>query len=185
MLPATCSVTRKRLNIKHLAKIRVVVFATLKTPKTLVYSRLRAAPNVRAHLSSIIFTLLPATPRSTCHSTFASVTPRSHRSLHAPTSHFTLPPVTPRSHQSLHARICHSTLPPASPLSPLHAHRRYPHVHIEVQPELGIAPWLQLDFVDVRHSGERPLGCFPVPAFESLFNRTERSSCECGSGAAE
>lgn len=137
----------------------------------------------RAHLSSIIFTLLPATPRS-------------HQSLHASISHSTLPPVTPRSHLPLYVRICHFTLlpatprsylslPPASPLSHLHAYRRYPHAHIEAQPELGIAPWLQLDFVDIRHSGERPLGCFPVPAFESLFNRTERRSCECGSGAAE
>lgn len=139
MLPATCSVTRKRLNIKHLAKIRVVVFATLKTPKTLMHSWLCAAPNV---------------PRSPL--------------LH----HF-------------HTLAYHSTFPPASPLCPLHAHRRYPHAHIEAQPELGIAPWLQLDFVDIRHSGERPLGCFPVPAFESLFNRTERRSCECRSGAAE
>ena len=157
----------------------------------------------RAHLSSIMFTLLPATPRScqplhvpASHSTFPPVTPRSHLSLHAPTSHSMLPPVTPRSRQSLHVPASHSTLPPvtlhshlplppASPLSPLHAHRRYPHAHIEAQPKLGIAPWLQLDFVDIRHSGERPLGCFPVPAFESLFNRTERSSCECGSGAAE
>lgn len=137
----------------------------------------------RAHLSSIIFTLLP-------------VTPRSHQSLHSPTSHSTFPPVTPRSCQSLHARICHFTLlpvtprsylslPPASTLSPLHAHRQYPHTRIAAQPELGIAPWLQLDFVDIRHSGERPLGCFPVPAFESLFNRTERRSCECRSGTAE
>ncbi len=146
----------------------------------------------RAHLSSIIFTLLPATPCShqslhvhACHSTLVSTTLRSHLPLYARICHSILPPITPRSHQSLHARICHSTLPPASPLSPLHAHRRYPHAHIEAQPELGIAPWLQLDFVDIRHSGERPLGCFPVPAFESLFNRTERRSCECGSGAAE
>lgn len=137
----------------------------------------------RAHLSSIMFTLLPATPRSRqslyariYHSTLASATPRSHLPLYALTSRSTLPPVIPRSRQSL---------PPASPLSPLHAHRRYPHAHIEVQPELGIALWLQLDFVDIRHSGERPLGCFPVPTFESLFNRTERRSCECGSGAAE
>lgn len=137
----------------------------------------------RAHLSSIIFTLLLATPRShqslharICHSTFPPVTPHSCLPLHAPASHSMLPPVTPRSHLSL---------PPASPLGPLHAHRRYPHAHIEAQPELGIAPWLQLDFVDIRHSGERPFGCFPVPAFESLFNRSERSSCECGSGAAE
>lgn len=157
MLPATCSVTRKRLNIKHLAKIRVVVFATLKTPKTLIYSRLRAAPNVpRSPLLHHFHTL-------TCHSTLTSVT-------------LTFPPITLRSHLSL---------PPASPLSPLHAHRRCPHAHIEAQSELGIAPWLQLDFVDIRHSGERPLGCFPVPAFESLFNRSERSSCECGSSAAE
>lgn len=137
----------------------------------------------RAHLSSIIFTLLPATPYS-------------HLSLHVPASHSMLPPITPRSRQPLHVRICHSTFPPitlrshlslspASPLSHLHAHRRYPHARIEAQLELGIAPWLQLDFVDVRHSGERPLGCFPVPAFESLFDRTERRSCECGSGAAE
>lgn len=150
LLPATCSVTRKRLNIKHLAKIRVVVFATLKTPKALICSRLCAAHPV---------------PRS----------PLLHH-FHTLASHSTFPPATPRSHLSL---------PPASPLSPLHAHRRYPHAHIEAQPELGIAPWLQLDFVDVRHSGERPFGCFPVPAFESLFNRTERSFCECGSGAAE
>lgn len=126
------------------------------------------------------------TNRSTLASvtpTFPPVTPRSYLSLHVPANHSTLasttptlPPVTPRSHLSLL---------PASPLSPLHAHRRYPHAHIEALPELGIAPWLQLDFVDIRHSGERPLGCFPVPAFESLFNRTERRSCECGSGAAE
>lgn len=159
MQPATCSVTRKRLNIKHLAKIRVVVFATLKTPKTLICSRLRAAPNVpRSPLLHHFHTLA-------CHSTLASATPHSHQSLHVPASH--------------------STLPPASQLSPLHAHRRYPHAHIEAQSELGIAPWLQLDFVDIRHSGERPLGCFPVPAFESLFDRTERRSCECGSSAAE
>lgn len=155
----------------------------------------------RAYHSSIIVTPLPATPHS-C------------QSLHAPICHSTLPPVTPTclhikpsaraspvsSRSPLlhhcHTLACHSTfspvtprsrrsLPPASPLSPLHAHRRYPHAHIEAQPKLGIAPWLQLDFVDIRHSGERPLGCFPVPAFESLFNRTERSSCECGSGAAE
>ena len=137
----------------------------------------------RAHLSSIIFTLLPATPLS-------------HLPLHVPASHSMLPPATPRSHLPLHAPTSHSTfasgtphshlsLPPASQLSPLHAHRRCPHAHIEAQPELGIEPWLQLDFVDIRHSGERPLGCFPVPAFESLFNRTERRSCECGSGAAE
>lgn len=137
----------------------------------------------RAHLSSIIFTLLPVIPRShqslharICHSTLPPATPRSCLSLHAPTCHSTLASVTPRSHLSL---------PHASPLSPLHAHRRYPHAHIKAQPELGIAPWLQLDFVDIRHSGERPLGCFPVPAFESLFDRTERRSCECGSGAAE
>lgn len=159
MLPATCSVTRKRLNIKHLAKIRVAVFATLKTPKVLIHSRLCAAHPVSRSPPLHHFHTLA------CHSTLLPVTPRSHQSLHVPTSHF--------------------TLPPASPLSPLHAHRRYPHAHIEAQPELGIATWLQLDFVDIRHSGERPLGCFPVPAFESLFNRTERRSCECGSGAAE
>ena len=177
MLPATCSVTHKRLNIKHLAKIRVVVFATLKVAILLSINALRAAPKCAALTSppSCSHSCLPLhVPAS--HSTFASATPRSHQSLHAPTSHSTLPPVIPRSRQSL---------PPASPLSPLHAHRRYPRAHIEAQPELGIAPWLQLDFVDIRHSGERPLGCFPVPAFESLFNRTERRSCECGSGAAE
>lgn len=163
MLPDTCSVTSKCLNIKHLAKIRVGVFATLKVVILLSISALRAAPNVsRSPLLHHFHTLA-------CHSTFPPITSRSHQSLHAP-------PATPRSHLSL---------PPASPLSPLHAHRRYPHAHIEAQPELGIAPWLQLDFVDIRHSGERPLGCFPVPAFESLFNRTERRSCECGSGAAE
>ena len=143
----------------------------------------------RPHLSSIIFTLLPVTPRSCQPLHVPAVTPRSHLPLHVPA-------VTPRSHLPLHALACHSTLasvtlrshlslPPASTLSPLHAHRRYPHAHIEAQPELGIAPWLQLDFVDIRHSGERPLGCFPVPAFKSLFDRTERRSCECGSGAAE
>ena len=173
MLPDTCSVPRKRLNIKHLAKIRVVVFATLKTPKTLIYRRLRAAPNVPCS------PLLHHFHTLACHSTHPPNTSRSHQSLH---NHSTLASVTPLSHQSLHN---HSTLPPASPLSPLHAHRRYPHAHIEAQPELGIAPWLQLDFVDIWHSGERPLGCFPVPAFECLFNRTERRSCECGSGAAE
>lgn len=130
------------------------------------------------------------------HSTLPPVTARLHLSLHASINHSTLSPATPRSHQPLHVPTSHSTLPPvtphshlplspASPLSPLLAHRLYPHAHIEAQLELGIAPWLQLDFVDVRHSGERPLGCFPVPAFESLFNRTERRSCECGSGAAE
>lgn len=165
MLPATCSVTRKRLNIKHLAKIRVVVFATLKTPKTLIYRRLRAAPK------SAVLT----SPPSFSHSCLPLHAPICHSHM-APTSHSTLPPITPRSHLSH---------PPATPLSPLHAHRRYPHAHIEAQPELGIAPWLQLDFVDIWHSGERPLGCFPVPAFESLFDRTERRSCECGSGAAE
>lgn len=159
MLPATCSVTHKRLNIKHLAKIRVVVFATLKTPKTLICSRLRAAPNVcRAHLSSIIFTLLPATPRShlslhapTSHSTFESVTPHSCQPLHTLACHSTFPPVSPRSCLSLHTLTCHSTLPPVTPcshqsltpastLSHLHAHRRYPHAHIEAQPELGTRP---------------------------------------------
>lgn len=166
MLPATCSVTRKRLNIKHLAKIRVGVFATLKVAILLSISALRASPKCAAFTSPLSFShsCLPLHV-PTCHSTLASATPRSHLPLHTPTNH--------------------SSLPPASPLSPLHAHRRYPHAHIEAQPELGIAPWLQLDFVDVRHSGERPLGCFPVPAFESLFNRTERRSCECGSGAAE
>ena len=143
-----------------------------------------------AHLSSHHFHTLA------CHSTLLPATSRSHLPLHTPASHFTFPSATPYSHQSLHAPTSHSTLAsttprshqslqPASPLSHLHAHRRYPHAHIEAQPELGIAPWLQLDFVDIRHSGERPLGCFPVPAFESLFNRTERCSCECGSGAAE
>lgn len=122
MLPATCSVTRKRLNIKHLAKNIVGVFVTLKVAILLSISALRAAPNVcRAHLPSIIFTLLP-------------VTPRSHQSLHTPTNHSTLASVTPGSHLPLHARICHS---PASPLSPLHAHCRYPHAHIEAQSELG------------------------------------------------
>lgn len=170
MLPASCSVTRKRLNIKHLAKIRVVVFATLILAILLSINALRAAPKCAALTS----------PPSFSHSCL---------SLHAFACHSTLLPATPRSRQSLYARICHSTLPPVtptcSPLSPLHAHRRYPHAHIEAQPELGIAPWLQLDFVDIWHSGERPLGCFPVPAFESLFDRTERRSCECGSGAAE
>lgn len=170
MLPATCSVTRKRLNIKHLAKIRVVVFATLKTPKTLICSRLCAAPNVSRSPLLHHFHALAS------HSTFPPATPRSHLPLHAPTSHSTFASGTPHSHL---------LLPAASPLSPLHAHRRYPRAHIEAQPELGIAPWLQLDFVDIRHSGERPLGCFPVPAFERLFNRTERRSCECRSGAAE
>ena len=152
----------------------------------------------RTHLSSIFVTPLSATPHShlslhtlachstlhlslhtlACHSTFPPVTLRSHQSLPSvtPTNHSTLPPITPRSHLSL---------PPASPLSHLHAHRRYPRAHIEAQLKLGIAPRLQLDFVDVRHSGERPLGCFPVPALESLFNRAERRSCESGSGAAE
>lgn len=145
MLPATCSVTRKRLNIKHLAKIRVVVFATLKKPKTLICSRLRDAPNVPRSPPLHHFRTLA------CHSTLLPATPRSHQSLHTPTSHSTLLPVTPRSHLPLYARICHSTLPPvtprshlslppASPLSHLHAHRRYPHAHIEVQPELGTRP---------------------------------------------
>ena len=169
---------------------------------------LRVAPNVsrspllhHCHTLACHSMLLPATPCSCqslhapiCHSTLTSVTPTclhikpsaraspvSSRSLllhhfHVPASHSTLPSVTPRSHLSL---------PPASPLSHLHAPRRYPRAHIEAQLKLGIAPWLQLDFVDIRHSGERPLGCFPVPTFESLFNRTERRSCECGSGAAE
>lgn len=162
MLPAICSVTRKRLNIKHLAKIRVGVFVTLKVAILLSISALRAAPKCAAFTSPPSFShsclLLHA---HICHSTLPPVTPRSRLPLHTP-------PITPRSHLSL---------PPASPLSPLHAHRRYPHAHIAAQPELGIAPWLQLDFVDIRHSGERPLGCFPVPAFESLFNRTERRSC--------
>lgn len=99
----------------------------------------------RAHLPSIIFALLPVTPHScqplrapTSHSTLPPVTPHSCLPLHIPTKHS-------RSHQSLHNHSMfasvtprsHQSLPPASPLSHLHAHRRYPHVHIEVQPELG------------------------------------------------
>ena len=129
MLPATCSVTRKRLNIKHLAKIRVVVFATLKTPKTLICSRLRAAPNVSRspllhhfHTLACHSTLLPVTPRScqplyapTSHSSFSPVTLRSHLPLYARICHSTLASATPRSHQSLHAPTSHSTLPPVTP----------------------------------------------------------------------
>lgn len=135
MLPSTCSVTHKRLNIKHLAKIRVGVFATLKTPKTLIYSLLRAAPNATLTSSPSFSHSCLSLHVPTSLSTLQPVTPRSHLPLYAPTCHSTLLPVTPRSHQSLPRS--HLSLPPASPLSPLHAHRRYPHAHIEAQPELG------------------------------------------------
>lgn len=109
MLPAICSVTRKRLNIKHLAKIRVGVFVTLKVAILLSISALRAAPKCAAFTSSPSFS-------------------HSYLPLYVLTSHSKLASTTPHSHLSL---------PPASPLSPLRAHLRYPRVHIEAQPELG------------------------------------------------
>ena len=36
-------------------------------------------------------------------------------------------------------------------------YQRFTRCAMCVQLELGIAPWLQLDFVDIRHSGERSL----------------------------
>lgn len=140
---------------------------------------LRAAPKCAALTSppSCSHSCLPLhVPAS--HSTLASTTLRSHLPLHTPTNHSTLPPVTPRSHLPLHAPTC-LHIKPSVRASPVSSRSHWSPAGT------GHAPWLQLDFVDVRHSGERPLGCFPVPAFESLFNRTERSSCECGSGAAE